>query len=650
VPARPIQSIGRALVAAVWPAVLSAILLLAGARWLMPERIEGPVAEAGWTRRSRAAFAPSGFHPPELDPASGQSFTWSRERSELTIEGLRRTRAYHVTLAVRGIRPPGAPPAELRVLVDGQLRLSGPVPADRSDVTFEIPRRDQGGATITLEVPVQFVPGGADPRALGVIVDRVGIGPVNGPWVPRGHAIAMLAISVFLVGLAVRLCGISGWLGTAVSIGIAVAYAWLVLKDAAFLGGYVDRLLTVSGIALALGAIVGGIRLRWSTLAGAPEWSVGAALVIAGSAFKLAVFWHPLAIVGDGIFQVHRAAVVHGGEFFFTSITPKPFFEFPYPVALYVFALPFWSWFPAELDQLRLLRTVAIVADAVAGVMLYGAVRRQWSSRTAALLTAALWPFATAPLQALSNANLTNVFGQSMFAAAVGTIAWVAAGSSMSVAGLALAGLFLTVAFLSHFGTVTVGLAVMGIVVAALVVLGERQTRRVGVATVVALVAVASMAWFLYYSHPKFRAVYGKTAAAVSGPASDDSSKMVASPAVKLERWWSGSGDDYGRPGLVVLFASLAGAAILIRQQRTGAGLVFLAWIVAWAGVTSLGILTPLTLRANLAAAPAFIVLASVAIGSLAAKPRAGAIAATVVAALVAWDGLRVITACLRLT
>ena len=56
---------------------------------------------------------------------------------------------------------------------------------------------------------------------------------------------------------------------------------------------------------------------------------------------------HPLIVVGDGIFQVHRAQVVHGGQYYFTSVTPKPFFEFPYPVALYVFAQPFWSWFPA---------------------------------------------------------------------------------------------------------------------------------------------------------------------------------------------------------------------------------------------------------------------------------------------------------------
>ena len=540
------------------------------------------------------------------------------------------------------------PLAGLRVLVDGQLRWTSSVPNESSDVTFEIPRGPDGGAVVDLDVATPFVPGGADKRALGIIVDRVSITPVNGGFVPRGHAIGMLALAVALTGLALGCCGLRGALGAVASIGVAVGYAWLMLHDAAFLGGFVDRLAVIAAGSLAAGAIVGVVRLKWPVVAGVSEWGLGAGLVLALSAIKLAVFWHPTAIVGDGIFQVHRAQVVHGGQLFFTSVTPKPFFEFPYPVALYGFALPFWNWFPTELDLLRLLRAIAIVADGFAGVLLYGAVRRQWNNRAMALWCAALWPLATAPLQALSNANLTNLFGQSMFAAALAGVAWMAAGSKQTIAAMAGVFVLLLIAFLSHFGTVTVGLATIGAVALALVAM--RETRPAGVRVFAILFAAVVAAWILYYSHSTFMEVYRRSWSAVAARESDDSSKIVAAPAVKLGRWWSGSGDDYGRPGIAVLLTAALGVGWILRHRLSGAGLVFVAWLLAWLALTALGVLTPLTLRANLAAAPAFIALSAVAIGAIASRSRNAAIASVVLGALVAWDGWRVVVACLQLT
>ena len=103
------------------------------------------------------------------------------------------------------------------------------------------------------------------------------------------------------------------------------------------------------------------------------------------AALKIAFFTHPNVALADSIFQVHRAQNVVAGQYFFTSITPRPFFEFPYAIALYVTALPLWSWFPAELDRVRLLRGVAIVADSLVGVGMYFALRRAWPERGAAL-------------------------------------------------------------------------------------------------------------------------------------------------------------------------------------------------------------------------------------------------------------------------
>ena len=658
VPAGWGQYVVRGIAASTLAAGMAVVLLLAGARWSLSDAVEGPVGESGWTRRSRAAFIPGGFHPAELDTATGQSFSWTKPQATLEFPGLRRGRAHRVRLVIRGIRPPDQPRAELRVLVDGQLTWSRAVPGDPSEVIFEIPRRAEGGAVVSLDVSLPFVPGGADKRELGVIVDRVGIAPVNGSFVPRALTVGMLALSVFMTALGLALCGLRGASGAAVGAGVAIGFTWLLLQDAAFLGNYADRLGQIGAGALVIGAVVFAIRARWPVIAGVPDWGMAAGLVLAVSAFKLGVFWHPLAIVGDGIFQVHRAMVVHGGQYFFTSITPKPFFEFPYPVALYMFAQPFWNWFPGELDLLRLLRAVNVVADAIAGVALYGAIHRQWGSRVMALSCAVLWPFATAPLQALSNANLTNLFGQSMFAAAVAGVAWMAAAQSMSIAAMVAVLAFLVIAFLSHFGTVTVGLATMGVVGLALVVLGKGQTRRLGFGVFGLMLAAIAVAWVLYYSDSTFRDVYRRSWAAVAARESDDSSKIVASPAVKLERWWSGTGDDYGRPGIAVILAALVGVVFVTRQRRveparTGAGLVFVAWLFAWLALTALGVLTPLTLRANLAVAPALIALGAIAIGAIASYSSSFRYAGPAAAALglfVAWDGLRILAACLRLS
>lgn len=647
-PANFRSAISRALAASVWPAALAAVLLVAGARWLVPIPLDGPVAEAGWTRRSRAAFVPHDFHPAELDTATGRSFSWTRQQSSLEFPALQRARAHRVTLRVRGGRPPDRPPTDVSIFVDRQLRQRVSVPGHSSEIAFEIPRGDGRGATVTIEVTEPYVPGGADPRALGVIVDNVAVTPVNGAFAPSGRAVGAIALSVFLAVLGLRACGLRGWLGTVTSLGVVVGAAWLLLTDAAFLGQDFGLLKIATGGAI-IGASIGALRLKWPAWGGAPEWSIAAGLILAVSIFKLGVFWHPLAIVGDGIFQVHRAQVVHGGQLFFTSVTPKPFFEFPYPVALYVFAQPFWNWFPTELDLLRLLRTVAVFADGVTGLMLYGAVRRQWDNGAAALITAALWPFATAPLQALSNANLTNLFGQSVFGAGLAALAWIGAASSRSIVALAGAAALLAIGFLSHFGTVTVGLAILGAVGTLLLVAGDRPMRMHGLRVFGGLAVALALAWFVYYSHSTFRPVYRQTWTAVAERQNDDSSKMVAAPSVKLERWWSGTGDDYGRPGLVVLLTAAAGAGLLVRSRRSAAGLVFLGWLLAWVALSVLGILTPFTLRANLATAPVFVALSAIALGALASRARAGRLAAIVVGVLIAWDGLRILTACLQL-
>ena len=334
--------------------------------------------------------------------------------------------------------------------------------------------------------------------------------------------------------------------------------------------------------------------------------------------------------------------LVHTGTYFFTSTTPQPFFEFPYPIALYVIAQPFWRFFPSELDLAWLLRALTLSADALVGVAIWAAAQRQWNARTA-LLCVILWLFARAPLQALSNANLTNAFGQAVFGLAMGAIVWNAAGQRTSLMGLVAVGGLLIVAFLAHFSTVSVGIPILGTVGVVLMAAERAYTRRFGVWVLVVVLAAAALSYVVYYSH--FHDIYATTFARVASSQSDapTESKLVASPAVKFKNWIRGTSDDYGLPGPPLLVCAAIGLFLILKERRREAfTLVLAGWVLVWGGFTVVEIFTPVELRVNLAAAPVFVCLGAYALGALAARSRGSAILAVAGALLIAWDGVRV--------
>jgi len=631
--------------------LIAVALLAAGARWWLPATVHGPVAEGAWTARSRALFTPRGFHRPEYDVTRERHFSWTRERSTLAFPSLSRSIAYLVTLTVRGSRPAELGRTPVRVFVDGRLTIVHDVASTDDRIQFEVPRADRPGATVDIETVAVYRPGPPDPRELGIVIEDVAVAPVNGPFRPSMAAMAACVAAVAAVALGLWLLGLRGWWLAAPASAVVAGFVWLLVKDVAFAGAYPDRLLRIGLAVGALAGILGAVRRMWPSWGGVSDWATGAGLTLAAAAVKLGVFWHPLAIVGDGLFQVHRAQLVHGGEYFFTSVTPRPFFEFPYPVALYVNALPFWEAFPSELDLVRLLRLVTLAVDALVGMGLYLAIRRQWPAlRPVALFAVVLWPFAGAPFEAISNANLTNVYGQGVFGLALAAVAWMGAAPRLSWAAALTAAALFTVAFLSHFGTVTVGMAMLATIATVLVAGGRGHVRRSGVALVLLALAAVAMAWWLYYSHPRFTDVYRNTYASVTSGERDDTSKIVAAPSVKLQRWWLGIGDDYGRPGVALIVCALAGLFVCVRRRPWDAvTLVFGGVVIAWLVLSAIGILTPFTLRANLAAAPAFLVFSSVALGTLADRSRLGTTAAGLVAVLIAWDGWRIALRCLDL-
>jgi hypothetical protein len=514
-------------------------------------------------------------------------------------------------------------------------------------MVVDMPARRTAGAVVTI-VSDTWVPGPQDRRALGVIVDDISLTPATGHFRPTLGVTVRAGLAFAACAAGVLLCGFRRRLALSFIAAITFAVVWLLLYDGAFVGAYVDRLLNI-GIAVACtGATVAALRWRWPAVADLPEWATAVGLVLGVTAVKLAVFAHPMTTVGDAIFQVHRAQLVHAGTYFFTSVTPRPFFEFPYPIALYVTALPFWRFFPSELDLARLLRGLSVGADALIGVALYAAVRRQWNDRRTALLCALLWPFATAPLQALSNANLANAFGQSLFGVAMGVLGWNAAGKRPSIFASALAVAFFLAAFLSHFSTLSVGIPIVIAGAAFLFAAGRGSTRRFAARALAVVLIAAALSYVLYYSH--FHAVYKATfARVVAGEGRAATRSIVAPPSVKFVRWVTGAADDYGLPGVPALVMCAVGAVLIaMRRSREPLTLILAGWLFVWAAFTALGILTPLAMRANLAVAPAFVCLAAYALGAINARWRGvGTVAAAAGAALIVWDGVKIALVCI---
>ena len=601
----------------------------------------GPLHGGGWTSRSRAWLEVRGIHGTEFSGDAMEPFNWTSGGVRLQIPAIDRSRSYQLVFETDAPRPAELGPAEVRWTIDGVPAGQAQIAATPDRFIVRLPTSDRTRAVITMEIGPTFQPGPSDERRLGFIVRRVTLTPEHGGWTVTTDVLWRVAAAVSFVVLGVMLCGVSTLTAVATAVVVPVAFAWLTLQDAAFLGTYAATLMNLGLGGLVIGVALAAVRTAVPTAPAVREGMIAAGIVLAVSLVKLAFFSHPLATIGDGVFQVHRSALVQTGSYFFTSITPRPFFEFPYAIALFVTAKPFWPAFTQDVDHVWLLRTLSLVADALVGIALYVAARRVWARPRAALLIAVLWPFARAPFEALCNANLPNVFGQGLFGVAMAVLIWSLAIGRRVWAGVAVAALVLAAAFLSHFSTFLIGVPLVAVIgLATSVRAGADAMRRLAVVAGVGVVALL-LAWGLYYRHfmPVYRATIDRVVSeeVVEAPGS----AIAASPATKFRRWLTGGSDDYGLPGAPLAAAAVAGMVLLIRERRQDVLTRALAgWLLAWIAFSVLGILTAVQMRANLATAPVFVCFGAWAIATLADRGRTGVLLAAVAVLAIVWNAL----------
>lgn len=611
------------------PGVVVILSLIRGNEW-----IAGPVADGTYTARTRAWFHARGLFPAEAEQTM-RSFSWTGTDGAFVVPLIDRTRPHRMRLSVRGASPgPGRPAQELAVSVDGLLVEKAVLTGEPQDFVIPIAPARRSRADVGFKLSHGFVPGDHDPRELGMIVDDIAIASTDGWLRVPARALLASALAGALLGLVIALIGGPfAWM-LVVAISAAAASAWLVNLDAAFLGdSYVWQVVRFDlGILASALLFTAARRLRKSSVNSATRVALTAVVVVL--ALRTAVFLHPSVMKGDGFFQVHRADLVHAGQYFFTSLTPRPFYEFPYAPGLYVAAMPFWTSFPSESDRLILLRAIALIVDAVAALALFAVVRRFWGPHPA-IVAAAIYQLVPVGLHTICAANLTNVFGQGLFGIALLVGCW-AVGRTRDVVWAIAVALLLASGFMSHFSTLSTGVPI--VLAVALGLSTRAESRRAALWMAAALAVALALSYAIYYS--RFHEVYATTLSRIlASEKPQEARSMVAPVSVKIERFIHAIRYDYYGAPLVA--GGLVGIVVLGARKANDVWTRALAgWLTVVAGFFVLGIVSPIEMRASLSAQPVVVALFGLGASVLWSRGAAGMIAAVILVGAVVGRGL----------
>ena len=627
-PSRALRAIAALAAAAIVAAAALAAAAVAGGGALVRSVENG----GDWYARSPGWYTTRGVYPTEHAPDNAP-FAWAGGRVRLQVPQLDRADAYRLRMRARSGRAAHEPDAVLRVLVDGIDAAIVRVGAGWQTFEVSIPTARQTGVAVVIEAESTFTPGPQDPRRLAFMFDRLELHPASGRIAVGTRTYAQVAVFAGASALAVILCGLPAWMAFAAGAAAGVAAAALVRFDAAYLGGYGAVLVPLAIAIVVLGGLGAiGHRLAPVNVRRAAAAAVVLAAVVA--VVKLAVFLHPAAPTSDGMFHVHRAQAVRGGEYLFTSVTPRPFYEFPYPIGLYVAAQPFWTHVD---DRVALLRGLAIAADGLVAIAVFAAAAARTGSPVTAVAAAALALAVPVVEQSISTANLTNAFAQSLFSLAALWMGWQLRSPQRALAA-AIAALLLAAAYLSHFSTAVIGIpaaaAMAGATAFARDPCDARAWRRLALAVAAALV----LSYALYYAH--FHDVYARTLSRVGSEGAANSfvatlAEHSESKAVTLGRFVL---VNYGAGAL--LLAAIGAWAALRRDWRDGWTLQLSAFASVVLLFLVLGAFTPIEMRAPLAAHPLVAVFAAFGLTALWDTRRLPLrIAAVVCVLLAVWTG-----------
>lgn len=563
----------------------------------------------------------SGLYP--VEEYGDDTYAWTRPLATFNFREIDRRSAWRCTVRIRGARPAGVPPPEVLLGVDGLTARTHSAGPHYEDLEIIAPSRPGRGLSLSISANPPFVPP-ADPRQLGVQLDRLECRPADRGWVlPPAKALIVAAVTGGGFGVLFGLLAGAGIMALACGV-FGCAAAWILQTGIAeHASAYLDWIpplalcISLSGVA---GAAFGARRLS-----GAARFVVGFSSAILF--LKLAALMHPSKAIVDAVFHAHRLEWVLDGRYFFTQPMPGGV-QFPYAIALYVTALPFAS---IITDHVALLRIVVCFFEAVAAGLLYVVVVRAWGDRLVAAAAVVFFHMVPLPYAVIGNANLTYAFGHSISVIAFALVSVLSFRWRQPAAILALF-IVASVAFLSHvavFPLLGLSLVATGVLYAFR---GDPAVRPFGPPVVVIAVLAAVLAFVLYYSH--FPEVYQTLDRVRSASAETTIAPQAGSPAASppaplsmpmrgSRAVWLGIRDL----GVPIALLALAGVWLRIREGADRLNLVLAAWGLSFLFFVGFRIFAPVDPRLQryadefidrvyYATLPAVVILAASAAGA----------------------------------
>jgi hypothetical protein len=525
----------------------------------------------------------SGFYPVEHQ---SDTYAWTASRATLRLPGLDRRSPWLCSVRFRGARPAQLPQPQVEISADGIVVARQEATNDYREVEVALASRpDQSGVTISIASSPTFVPGASDNRELGVQVDRLVCRPEQGrlPLPPLG-AIRAASFSAAVFGAVAGLIGPGLLSAVGGTILLAGAQALPLAAGPGPYSPYQDSVVWIATwTAVPILLIVMGME-RWQRTALHP--AARFVLLFSGATLylKLLALLHPSKLVVDAVFHAHRFEWVLAGKYFFTQPLPDGV-QFPYSIALYVFAAP---WSGLTRDHVDLLRIVVCATQALAGALLYPMVASVWKDWRTACLAVVIFQFVPLPYVVIGNANLTYAFAQSaaLVTVAAATVWTLGKRDVLQLAGLTL---LASLAFLSHVGTFPLLFCTL-LTIAVLYRLVGSTLAAPARAIFLATVLAASFSVVSYYGHfgdvykslDRVRGRIGGSVGPVVPPIPEQTAPKPAMSGLPIGNRLASAG-ALGNAAVgwqIALLAFLGASHVWIRGARDRLGLVLGAWVL----------------------------------------------------------------------
>jgi hypothetical protein len=536
------------------------------------------------------------------------TFAWTRGTADVRLPGLDRGMEWHVRVRLRGARTDLSALPVVTLLADGAPIAHLATSNEFADLTAEIPAQAgfARGLTLSLQSSTVFVPGGSDPRTLGVQVDRIEVLPAQRGTFPPRRAVAGASAASGIFGAIFGLLGATATTAIGAATVLAVGQAAVLRLGFGPFAPWTHNLAPLAAaIGIALLIIVASIETR----RGEPLRNTARfALMFTASALylKLMVLLHPDMWLANALFHAHRLSDVLGGHLLITSTTAGGS-TVPYGIGLYLAAVPFAR---LATDTVVLLRVMTAVADAVACGLIYWLVSRCSGDRLMAAIAVAIAQLMPLGLAMQAAADLTIVF-----AGAMALVAVVLAGGLLTQTRTrwwALAAVAATsLAFLSHTGTLVALALTLTIAGGRLVVRDRGRARHAGISVLAVVAASLALAVLLYYGRfaiaPAGALAQG---AQISADVLTAHSSMPATRVVILREL----GTAYTWP-----FLLLALAGVVVGHKRFGGTAFWVlvtSWLLAAVVVLAASFLLPLDFHPYYSALPAVAICAAVAVSA----------------------------------